>query len=40
VQAQAGAERRLDRLDGKLAAIGGEEAAEEPPRQALLLRSS
>jgi DNA recombination protein RmuC len=41
VQAHAAAERRIDRLDGKIAAIGGEEeAVEEPPRQALLLRSS
>ena len=44
VQAQGAAERRLDRLDGKLAAIGGEEAGEEAnveaPRQALLLRSA
>ncbi len=39
-QAFGSAERRLDRLDGKLAAIGGEEATEEPPRQAILLRSS
>ena len=39
-QAFGGAERRLDRLDGKLAAIGGEEAEEEQPRQAFLLRSS
>jgi DNA recombination protein RmuC len=41
VQAHAAAERRIDRLDGKIAAIGGEEdVVEEPPRQALLLRSS
>jgi DNA recombination protein RmuC len=40
VQAHAAAERRIDRLDGKLVAIGGEETVEEPPRQALLLRSS
>jgi len=40
-QAYGAAERRLDRLDGKLAAIGGDEAVEEEaPRQALLLRSS
>jgi len=38
-QAYGAAERRLDRLDGKLAAIGGEEEVEERPRQALLLRS-
>jgi DNA recombination protein RmuC len=39
-QAFAAAERRLDRLDGKIAAIAGdEEAVEEAPRQALLLRS-
>jgi DNA recombination protein RmuC len=39
-QAHAAAERRIDRLDGKLAAIGGEETPEEAPRQPLLLRSS
>ncbi|HLY37927.1 MAG TPA: hypothetical protein VKU61_07820, partial [Candidatus Binatia bacterium] len=38
-QAYGAAERRLDRLDGKLATIGGEEEVEERPRQALLLRS-
>ena len=41
VAAHAAAERRVDRLDGKLAAIGGEEAVEEEaPPQPLLLRSS
>jgi DNA recombination protein RmuC len=42
-QAFGAAERRLDRLDAKLAAIGGDQVAEEEtpaPRQALLLRSS
>src|SRR5207244_2259113 len=38
--AHAAAERRIERLGGKLAAIGGEEPVEEGPRQALLLRSS
>src|SRR5262245_32412919 len=39
VQAHGAAERRIERLEGKLAAIAGEEAADEPPpRQALLLR--
>jgi DNA recombination protein RmuC len=39
-QAHGAAERRIERLEGKLAAIGGEEPAEEEPRrQALLLRS-
>jgi len=38
-QAHASAERRVGRIEGKLAAIGGEEPAEEP-RQPLLLRSS
>jgi DNA recombination protein RmuC len=38
-QAYGAAERRLDRLDGKLATIGDEEEVEERPRQALLLRS-
>ena len=41
VQAHGSAERRLDRLDGRLAAVGGaEEEAVEAPRQALLLRSA
>ena len=39
-QAYGAAERRIERLGGKLAAIGGEAPAEEAPRQALLLRSS
>ncbi|HJQ83216.1 MAG TPA: DNA recombination protein RmuC [Candidatus Binatia bacterium] len=38
-QAFAAADRRLDRLDGKLAAIDEDPAADPPPRQALLLRS-
>src|SRR5213596_1907561 len=39
-QAYGAAERRLERLGGKLVAIGGEEPAEDAPRQAFLLRSS
>src|SRR5213594_2207995 len=39
-QAYGAAERRLARLGGKLVAIGGEEPAEDAPRQAFLLRSS
>jgi DNA recombination protein RmuC len=39
-QAFAAADRRLDRLDGKLAAIAGDdETADDAPRQALLLRA-
>jgi len=38
--AYGAAERRMERLGGKLTAIGGEEPAEDAPRQALLLRSS
>src|SRR5207244_10998131 len=39
-QAYGAAERRMERLGGKVVAIGGEEPGEDAPRQALLLRTS